>query len=212
MDSIARVSQQTPSAHIAKERHRLRQQLKTRRQQLSPTEQAQAAQQIVTQLMRLDAVKQADCIAAYHSFGAELDTAPLLKALLASAKQVCLPVLHPFAPGHLLMLRYAHNTPMRMNAYGITEPVLDCRQVVPMAQIDCLLTPLVGFDDIGNRLGMGGGFYDRTLAGWSHGLYPELEVLGLAHDCQHVPHIPVAHWDVPLPAVVTPSKYWRFQT
>lgn len=210
MDSIARVAQQTPSANIAKERHALRQQLKARRQQLNHTEQAQAAKLLAEQLMQLDAVKQADCIAAYHSFGAELDTAPLLAALLASAKQVCLPVLHPFAPGHLLMLRYDQHTPMRMNAYGIAEPILDCREVIPMAQIDCLLTPLVGFDNAGNRLGMGGGFYDRTLAGWSHGLYPQLEVLGLAHDCQHVPHIPVAPWDVPLPAVVTPSKHWRF--
>ena len=210
MDSIARVLQQTSSAQTASARQALRQALKLRRQQLSPAQQSQAAAQLVDRLMQLESVQQAKCIAAYHSFGAELDTGPLLDALLASNKQVCLPVLHPFAPGHLLMLAYDKNTTMRMNTYGIAEPLLDCRRVVPISQIDCLLTPLVGFDSAGNRIGMGGGFYDRTLAGWSRGHYPQLSVIGLAHDCQHVDSIPVEPWDVPLPMVLTPSRCWRF--
>ena len=70
---------------------------------------------------------------------------------------------------------------------------------------DVVLTPLVAFDEQGQRLGMGGGFYDRTLQNWQqYGLQP----VGYAHDCQGVEALPVEKWDVPLPAVVTPSKIW----
>jgi len=54
---------------------------------------------------------------------------------------------------------------------------------------------------------MGGGFYDRTLQNWrAHGFLP----VGYAHDCQQVESLPVQEWDIPLPAVVTPTKTWRW--
>ena len=72
----------------------------------------------------------------------------------------------------------------------------------------CCLT-VVAFDAEGNRLGMGGGYYDRTLACWhEHGLGPR--PLGLAHDCQQVESVPQAQWDVPLPQIITPARCWRF--
>ena len=81
------------------------------------------------------------------------------------------------------------------------------RDVLPLSQLDVLVTPLVAFDESGQRLGMGGGFYDRTLQNWQqHGLQP----VGYAHDCQAVEKLPVEKWDIPLPAVVTPSKIWQW--
>lgn len=195
---------------IARERRALRQQLKQARSNLSPADQQRAAQQLIAQVLSQDWFKTCSTVALYHSFGAELDTGPLINALLHAGKRLCLPVLHPFAKGHLLMLMYASSTPLRLNTYGILEPQLDCRGVVPLAEVDCIFTPLVGFDDYGNRLGMGGGYYDRTLASWAQGRYPQLEVCGLAHDCQHVTQIPIQAWDVPLPRVITPTQSWRF--
>ncbi len=70
-----------------------------------------------------------------------------------------------------------------------------------------LVTPLVAFDRAGQRLGMGGGFYDRTLQHWrDHGFFP----VGYAHDCQQVERLPVEEWDIPLPAVITPTQTWRW--
>ena len=122
---------------------------------------------------------------------------------------VCLPVLHPFSKGHLLFLDYQPDTPMSRNQFGIAEPELNCQRIVLKSAIDIIFTPLVAFDSQGNRLGMGGGFYDRTLNGWHHqrlGPYP----IGLAHDCQQVAHVPIESWDVPLPEILTPTRRWHW--
>ena len=202
----------SPCMDVVSQRRALRQQLKQARAELSLEQQRQAAQQLASLVLAQSWLQPCSTIAIYHSFGAELDTAPLITALLKAGKTLCLPVLHPFAAGHLLMLRYDQSTAMRTNKYGIIEPVLDVRQVVPLGDLDCIFTPLVGFDSLGNRLGMGGGYYDRTLSAWAAGRHPHLEVCGLAHDCQQVPRIPVEPWDVPLPRVVTPTQSWRFIT
>ena len=200
----------SPSPQVASQRRALRQQLKQARAGLTEAEQRQAAEQLVTMVLAQPWLEPCSTIAVYYSYGAELDTAPLIKALWKAGKTVCLPVLHPFSAGHLLMLRYDQSTTMRTNKYGIIEPVLDARFVVPMNDLDCIFTPLVGFDPAGNRLGMGGGYYDRTLSAWAAGHHPVLEVCGLAHECQFVAHIPVEPWDVPLPRVITPTRSWRF--
>ncbi len=90
-----------------------------------------------------------------------------------------------------------------MNRLKIREPKLDVRDVLPLAELDVLVTPLVAFDVSGQRLGMGGGFYDRTLQNWQQ---YRLQPVGYAHDCQQVDSLPSEEWDIPLPAVITPEK------
>ena len=93
------------------------------------------------------------------------------------------------------------------NRLGIPEPPLDIRNLATLSELDVLMVPLVAFDNQGQRLGMGGGFYDRTLQNWQqHNVLP----IGLAHDCQQVEALPVADWDVPLKAIITPSKLWQW--
>jgi len=107
----------------------------------------------------------------------------------------------------LTFLRYQQETKLISNVYGILEPQLDVTSVCPLSQLDVVCTPLVAFDNSGARLGMGGGFYDRSLANWQQTqIYP----LGLAHDCQLVDTVPVEGWDVPLPEIITPSKNHQF--
>lgn len=95
------------------------------------------------------------------------------------------------------------------NRYGILEPRLNVLDVLPANQLDVICTPLVAFDGSGQRLGMGGGYYDRTLAPWyqsGNGAKP----VGIAHDCQRVETLPVEAWDVPLPEILTPSRHWQW--
>lgn len=144
-------------------------------------------------------------VAVFLSFDGELDTRPLIDRLWRAGKRVYLPVLHPFSPGNLLFLHYHPESELVVNRLNISEPKLDVRDVLPLERLDVLVTPLVAFDTQGQRLGMGGGFYDRTLQNWQqHGLQP----VGYAHDCQQVDALPSEEWDIPLPTVVTPSRLW----
>ncbi|MFV9275956.1 5-formyltetrahydrofolate cyclo-ligase [Klebsiella oxytoca] len=186
-------------------RQQIRQQIRQRRRALTPEQQTQFALQAADRMMAYPPVLLAQTVAVFLSFDGELDTLTLIDQLWRAGKRVYLPVLHPFSPGNLLFLHYHPSSELVVNRLKIREPKLDVRDVLPLSQLDVLVTPLVAFDAAGQRLGMGGGFYDRTLQNWrQHRLQP----VGYAHDCQQVDALPTEQWDIPLPAVITPSKTW----
>ena len=158
-------------------------------------QQQQAEDSITQQALALIEERNAQHIALYVSFDGEISTDKLIKTLWAQDKHVYLPLLHPFNPNHLLFLRYLPDTPMLKNKFGIWEPKLNVQNVLPLDELDILFTPLVAFDKEGNRLGMGGGFYDRTLQNWQNSSFIPV---GLAHQCQQVEQLPTEAWDVPL--------------
>ena len=176
-------------------RHQLRQQIRKTRANLTALQQQQAEDSITQQALALIGERNAQHIALYISFDGEISTDKLIKTLWAQNKYVYLPVLHPFNPNHLLFLRYLPDTPMCQNKFGIWEPKLNVQNVLPLDELDILFTPLVAFDKQGNRLGMGGGFYDRTLQNWQNSSFIPV---GLAHQCQQVEQLPTEAWDVPL--------------
>ncbi|MGO4998699.1 5-formyltetrahydrofolate cyclo-ligase [Oceanisphaera sp. W20_SRM_FM3] len=196
-------------------RQQLRQQVRLTRRQLTSTEQTQAAVQLVSQVANIPQLAQAKAVALYLANDGELDPWPLINWYWSQGCHVYLPVLHPFCQGHLLFLRYQPDTLMHTNALGILEPKLDIRLLAPKNALDIIYTPLVAFDVQGNRLGMGGGFYDRTLcqnadthSGQHSSQHSSPRAVGLAHDCQQVAALPIASWDVPLVGVVTPTQYF----
>lgn len=137
-------------------------------------------------------------IAAYLAIDGEPDLAPLLTRLAAMGKQLALPVIK--RDGNMDFFDYDVSAPLFANRFGIDEPAPGARYV-PTLSLNVVLTPLVAFDDGGNRLGMGGGFYDRHFAGAAAGLRPLL--VGVAHAAQRAPSLPAAPWDQPLDAVLT---------
>lgn len=176
-------------------RNQLRQQIRKTRANLTALQQQQAEDSITQQALALIEAQNAQHIALYVSFDGEISTEKLIKTLWAQDKHVYLPVLHPFNPNHLLFLRYLPDTLMLKNKFGIWEPKLNVQNVLPLKELDILFTPLVAFDKQGNRLGMGGGFYDRTLQNWRNSSFIPV---GLAHQCQQVEQLPTEVWDVPL--------------
>lgn len=196
-----------PSSTVSTNRQQIRQLVRQRRRALTSAQQSLFAQQAAERMVTWPPVAKARSVALFLSFDGELDTRPLIEMLWRSDKQVYLPVLHPFSPGNLLFLRYRPHSPLVVNRLKISEPRLDVREVLPLSELDVLITPLVAFDAQGQRLGMGGGFYDRTLQNWRR---YRLQPVGYAHDCQQVDQLPVEKWDIPLPALVTPSKIWRW--
>lgn len=192
---------------LFQQRDEIRKAIRQKRRLLTLAEQQQAADKLCKQVLTHPKIEQAQTIALFLSFDGEIGTSPLISQLWALNKQVCLPVLHPFHRHHLLFLRYTPSTVLVKNRFNISEPPLNVNMVIPISNIDIIFTPLVAFDEQGQRLGMGGGFYDRTLENWQQkSFYP----MGLAHTCQQVAHLPIANWDVPLPEIITPEKIWHF--
>ncbi|CAM3821376.1 5-formyltetrahydrofolate cyclo-ligase [Avibacterium endocarditidis] len=177
------------------QRQIIRQQIRQLRQSLSPAEQNLAEQKITQQALDLIEKKQAKHIGLYLSFDGEISTKQVIQQLWKKNIAVYLPILHPFSANNLLFLRYHPNSPLQKNKFGILEPKLDVRNVLPTNELDIIFTPLVAFDKQGNRLGMGGGFYDRTLQNWQQ---KNFLPIGLAHQCQQVDVLPVESWDIPL--------------
>ena len=202
------MSESSMSSPSMIQRQVIRQQVRHLRRAMTDDQQALAAEQLADLALNYAPMTAARNIALFLSVDGELNTRPLIARLWHLKKAVYLPVLHPFSPGNLLFLRYSPNTLLHINKLRIPEPPLDIRQLITLDQLDLMMVPLVAFDQHGQRLGMGGGFYDRTLQNWrQHGFLP----VGLAHDCQQVDNLPVAEWDVPLPAVMTPSKLWQWE-
>lgn len=188
----------------------IRQQIRLARQQLSTEQQQAAARQLVKQVSSLAQLNTSQHIALYLTNDGELDTSLLIQTLWQLNKNVYIPVLHPFTAGYLLFIRYDKTTPLTINKFGIKQPLLECQNIIPVTELEIIFTPLVAFDQQGNRLGMGGGFYDRTLS-----QLPDTyrsRFIGLAHSCQQVPILPVASWDIPLQTIITPDKIWQFNT
>ncbi|PHR65718.1 MAG: 5-formyltetrahydrofolate cyclo-ligase [Idiomarina sp.] len=188
----------------------LRRQLLDARASLSSVARDDAALQVGDHLLQLPELQQPCHIGSYFSVKAELPTHTINERLMAQGHQLSLPILHPARAGHLLYMQLNQTTKWTHNRFGIPEPELDVRHVTPLTHINILLVPLVGFDAHGNRMGMGGGFYDRTLSAWREGKISLLPI-GLALDCQYVNELPVQPWDVPLELVITPSKVWDFR-
>lgn len=186
---------------------KLRKQIRTLRKNLTPQQQLHAAEQLCQRILTCIKTRQANKVALFCSMDGEINTQMAIEALWHNNVAVYLPVIHPFNPHALLFIKYDATTPMKRSSLGMLEPLVECHQICPLAQLDILFTPLVAFDDTGNRLGMGGGFYDRTLERLDSN---KTAVIGLAHDCQKVSSIPTEPWDISLKQIITPSKLYEF--
>ncbi len=135
-------------------------------------------------------------VGVYAASDGEVDLAPLVEACWRLGVDVSLPVVGD--RGAMRFARYRRCEPMRRNRFDILEPV------EPAATAPVLvLAPLVAFDADGNRMGRGGGYYDRYFAA-----HPAAQRIGIAHECQRAPALPASDHDVPLAAVVT-ERGWQ---
>ncbi len=195
----------SPHPDLAQAKQRLRQEMRARRRNLSPEQQQRAAHSLAKHLVRLPAFVRSRHLALYLPNDGEIDPGPLTLAAWRMGKRCYLPVLHPLDDRRLAFVRYEADTALRPNRFGIPEP--DFRRTSRLApeHLDLVLLPLVAFDRTGARLGMGGGFYDRTFAFkqqhqvWRH----KPRLIGLAHSCQEADEVVRERWDLPLSAVAT---------
>ncbi|BDX02029.1 5-formyltetrahydrofolate cyclo-ligase [Marinomonas pontica] len=180
----------------------LRRQLRQTRRNLSSQEQQSAALQLSSRFEEYADhfhLTSGNRVALYLTNDGEISPHVLCADFWEQGIETYLPVVQG---KHLTFARYSSETVWQENIFGIKEPVT--MDYVSGEVLDLVLLPLVGFDSKGGRLGMGGGFYDRTFANKKTTEKPRL--IGLAHDCQEVKSLPVEGWDVPLEAIITPTK------
>ena len=189
-----------------KQRQSLRKSLRQQRNALDTDTQTEHALGLDKELSRCSLFKRSKRIAAYLAADGEIDPEFLIHSAWQSNKKVYLPVLAPFTD-RLYFAPYFPNTKMKLNRYKISEPDVHPKHWLKPQQLDLILMPLVGFDKQGNRLGMGGGYYDRSLS-FMHfrkiSYRPYL--IGLAHQLQLVDKLPHQSHDVPMYMVATEQQ------
>ena len=164
------------------------------RQRLSAAVQQAHAQAVASAVA--ERLQREASVGVYAASDGEVDLAPLIEACWRLGIDVSLPVLG--ARGAMRFGRYRRCDPTRRNRYDLVEPAKPV-----LASPTLLLAPLVAFDAAGNRLGRGGGYYDRYFQA-----HPAVRRIGIAHECQRAPALPASGHDMPLAAVVT-ERGWQ---
>ncbi|WP_082890241.1 5-formyltetrahydrofolate cyclo-ligase [Halotalea alkalilenta] len=189
------------------DRRQLRRRLRARRRSLGAQAQRIAARRLARRLLAEPRLRHVRHLALYLPSDGEIDPTPLIALLARRGVRIYLPVLRPLVENRLWFVRLTRRTRLAPNRFGIAEPQTRASahpaRRLPAWALGAVLLPLVGFDARGERLGMGGGFYDRSLGFVRRGVGRRPRLYGLAHALQQVERLPVAPWDVPLDAVVS---------
>jgi 5-formyltetrahydrofolate cyclo-ligase len=184
---------------IQQEKAQLRALVTSARSLLSAEERGQAGRQIRDALLSLPEVQMAGTVAAYYSIGSEPDTRGLVFALWKRGTYVLLPLLRP--DGDLDWASYEGPDSLVAGPRGLKEPGEAARGTGAVASADVVLVPALAVDRQGNRLGRGGGSFDRALAR----VGPLIPVIALLYDSELVDRVPVEGHDTPVRAVVRPG-------
>jgi 5-formyltetrahydrofolate cyclo-ligase len=187
-------------------RAQLRRQSRLARESMRAGERREASHLVCRRLHRSHHYWGARHIAFYWPMAAEVDLRELLGAALREGKRCYLPVLRP--GGRLWFVRYRSGDALHPSHYGIPEPHFRARDALAPALLDLVCVPLAGFDRSGTRLGMGGGYYDRSFS-FLCGGRRKPRLVGVAFACQELAHIAREPWDVPLLGVVTEREEIR---
>ncbi len=191
------------SASINKKQ--LRQQIRSLRQQLSNEQCLKAGQQLAQQFKQQFVDQDFQKIATYLQNDNELDTSVLIEHFFQSNTQVYLPKIYEDGSNQMQFLHYCPHSKLQNNRFGIPEPITD--DDIELQNIDLLLMPLTVFDLSGNRIGMGGGYYDRALSKLSD---KKPLLVGIAYDFQQVEECTVESFDQPLQMILTPTRTIAF--
>lgn len=182
----------------SQDRDALRRQLRERRRAIPAAARIAAADALAGRLLALPFAPQHGHVAGYWATDGEIALHRWQLSLPAGVRY-CLPLLHG---KHLRFAPWRPGQPLKPNRYGIPEPEVDPAQALPPEAMALVVAPLVGFDAAGRRLGMGGGWYDRSFA-FRHRQAPPPWLVGVGFAVQQTAALAAEAWDVPVDAVCT---------
>lgn len=181
----------------------IRQSCQLVRKKLSFDYQRKVSAMVCDNIRKLEEYRYAKRIALYQSVNGEIDLGNLWRSAPLQGKYCYFPTLNE--DNTLCFLPATPASTFQTNRFGIDEPHIDRELALAPDQLDLILTPLLAFDQKGTRVGMGAGYYDRTLASCR----PKI-LAGVAYEFQRQSFIETQAWDVPLDMVITESNiYWK---
>jgi 5-formyltetrahydrofolate cyclo-ligase len=158
-------------------------------------------------LQKNEIFQRSQKIAAYFATDEEFDCSPIIQLILNAKKKCYIPTLSMYGNKKLQFSLYQADTPLQKNRFQIQEPMFS--EKIELNLLDIVIFPMVGFDVSGHRLGMGGGYYDRTFESINQD--KKTYFLGLAYELQKVEALPKDAWDVCLDGVLTEEKFYYFK-
>lgn len=195
-----------PDKIIRAEKKHLRQQFKIKRSAISAAQRMQTAEAIAQQLIKVPEWIAADYIAGYWASHGEVPL-HIVQMRVQSPKVWCLPMLQ--ADKTLKFAPWRSGDPLVSNQYGIPEPDISSSSALDATQISIILLPLLAYSRTGTRLGMGGGYYDRSLEFRAAQASPPL-LIGVAYSSQEADLLPTQEWDVKLDMLINEREVLRF--
>lgn len=179
----------------------LRRQFRSTILELDPTQRRADELALIDRLLARSDFQAAPVVLLYvAAFPEEIDTRPLIDAVVQSGRALVLPRVDR-NERRLILHRIDHPArQLRAATLGIPEPAPDAPRVDPET-LDWVLVPGLGFDHMGYRLGRGAGYYDRLLAT----LPPHIPCWSIAHDCQVIDVLPREPHDQPVHGIETPT-------
>ncbi|HID95687.1 MAG TPA: 5-formyltetrahydrofolate cyclo-ligase [Candidatus Latescibacteria bacterium] len=184
------------------QKNEIRRRVLARRSTLLEEDALRKSRIITERLMGLQEYKRAAVIHCYVSKDKEVDTRCLIQRALSSGKRVIVPVTD-LEKRRLFHSEIKALEELEKGTFGILEPKQECLRFVEPDIIDLVIVPGVAFDPYGNRIGFGGGFYDRFLAGL------KVPKIGLAYQFQILDRIETTHLDVRVDSVMTEERIYR---
>ncbi|OPX90439.1 MAG: 5-formyltetrahydrofolate cyclo-ligase family protein [Pelotomaculum sp. PtaB.Bin104] len=180
----------------------LRKKVLQERMALSPEEVARKSDPIMEKIIKMKEFSQASTVMVYLDFRNEVQTGALVQQVLADGKRLVVPRTE--VTQHQLLPCVLKNYPgdLQPGAWGILEPKADCVRPVKPAEINLIIVPGVAFDLCGNRLGYGGGYYDRFLLQTG----PDALFIAPAFELQILPQVFPGEHDVPVHYLVTEKR------
>ncbi len=191
---------------MPQDKKNLRIELRKKRKSLSIDQQINAAVKLKNIVVQRPEFIKAKNIAFYLPSDGEISPEYIIDYARQKNKNCYLPCISKNK--NLIFRRYRANSKMIINEFNISEPNSSAIAIQAL-KLDIVFMPLVGFDLSGNRLGMGGGFYDRTFAKKQKLPYIQPKLFGLAHSLQKTENLSNDPWDVSLQAVITEKYFFR---
>ncbi|WP_428608681.1 5-formyltetrahydrofolate cyclo-ligase [Sedimenticola sp.] len=191
---------------------KIRQAIRAKRRSLTTQEHRANSLSAATHFICNPQLIHCNHIALYLAADGELDTQPLIRRLRQLHKKLYLPVLKPGTNNSLWFAEYRDGERLIPNRFGIAEPNIRHSKPKPAWSLDLIVMPLVAFNSEGTRIGMGGGYYDRTLSyQLRHQRWIRPKLVGYAHAFQCIEELTREHWDVPLHGIITERGYKSYR-